>query len=117
MRTKNSILKKLLVVIILIVMSTNFIMPKYVYAFGESVGHKLVSGIFYLVAYVGDAFLGIIQWMMIGTSDIYTNGEYTIRYSPGIIFANVVPALDVNFITATESDNAKYNKLTQKNTC
>ena len=111
MRTKNSILKKLLVVIILIVMSTNFIMPKYVYA--ASIGEQLVSGIFYLVAYIGDAFLSIIQYFMIGTSDLYSFGEYAIKYSPGIIFANQVPALDINFITADEDDNFQYEKVTE----
>ena len=112
MSTKNSILKKLLVVLILIVMSTNFIMPKYVYAFDDA-AKTVVSGIFYLVSYVGDAFIMIMQYFMVGTSDIKSFGDYAIKYSPGIIFSNAVPALDINFITATEDDNDDYSVITE----
>ena len=63
MKIKNSILKKFLIVIIVIIMSANFIMPNYVYA--ETVGEKVVSGIFYLVAYLGDAGLSIMQKLMV----------------------------------------------------
>lgn len=98
MKIKDSILKKFLIVIIVIVMSANFIMPNYVYA--ETVGEKVVSGIFYLVAYLGDAGLSIMQKLMVGTGDLKEFGEYKIKYSPGIIFSNVVPMLDINFIGA-----------------
>ena len=79
-------------------MSANFIMPNYVYA--ETVGEKVVSGIFYLVAYLGDSGLSIMQKLMVGTGDLQEFGEYKIKYSPGIIFSNVVPMLDINFIGA-----------------
>lgn len=98
MKIKDNILKKFLIVIIVIVMSANFIMPNYVYA--ETVGEKVVSGIFYLVAYLGDAGLSIMQKLMVGTGDLKEFGEYKIKYSPGIIFSNVVPMLDINFIGA-----------------
>ena len=61
---KNSILKKLLIILMLIIMSVNFIMPQYTYA--ETVGEKVVSGIFYLVAHLGDvrnkAYATINDW-------------------------------------------------------
>ena len=103
MKVKNSILNKFLIVIIVIVMTSNFIMPNYVFA--ETVGEKVVSGIFYLVAYLGDAGLKIMQKLMVGTGDLKEFGEYKIKYSPGIIFSNVVPMLDIDFIGAdAESD-------------
>lgn len=100
---KNSVLKKILIIIIVVIMSANFIMPTHVYA--ESIGQKVVSGVFYLIAYVGDVGLSIMQKLMVGTGDLEVAGDYEIKYSPGIIFSNVVPALDINFIGATAADN------------
>lgn len=93
---KNAIMKKILIALITVVMLSNFIMPNYVRA--ASVGENLVSGFFYLIAYVGDVGLSIMQKMMIGTGDLQEWNEYSIKYSPGIIFSNEVPALDINFI-------------------
>lgn len=46
-----------------------------------------------------------MQKIMMGTDRIKENGEYAIKYSPGMIFANKVPALDIDFIGANkESD-------------
>jgi len=100
---KNSVLKKILIIIIVVIMSANFIVPNCVYA--ASFTDKVVSGVFYLVAYVGDVAMMGMQKLMVGTAELTEQGEYKIKYSPGIIFSNVVPALDVNFIAATEADN------------
>ena len=92
---KNTITKKVMIVLITIVMISNFVMPNYVCA--KSAGEKLVSGIFYLIAYVGD--VGI---KLIGTNEIKDGDEYDIKYSPGLIFSNSIIALDVNFIKPNE---------------
>ena len=100
---KNAIVKKILIVFITIIMISNFIMPNYVFA--NNAGTTFVNGFFYLLAWGGDAILGIMQKLMIGTFDIEEYGKYVIKYSPGIIFSNLVPALDINFINA----DSRYN--------
>ena len=97
---KNTITKKVMIVLITIVMISNFVMPNYVCA--KSAGEKLVSGIFYLIAYVGDLGIKLMQKMMIGTNEIKDGDEYDIKYSPGLIFSNSIIALDVNFIKPNE---------------
>ena len=97
---KNTITKKVMIVLITIVMISNFVMPNYVCA--KSAGEKLVSGIFYLIAYVGDVGIKLMQKMMIGTNEIKDGDEYDIKYSPGLIFSNSIIALDVNFIKPNE---------------
>ena len=105
----NTIIKKILIVLITIIMVSNFIMPNYVHA--ASPGEKLVSGFFYLLAYLGDAGLSIMQRMMMGTGDLKELDEYAIKYSPGIIFAGKVPALDINFIGANEGSNGSIDRF------
>ena len=95
---KNAVIKKILIVLVMIIMVSNFIMPNYVHA-AKSAGENLVSGFFYLLADVGDATLKAMQSMMVGKADIKEGGEYSIKYSPGIIFSNTVPAFDINFIS------------------
>lgn len=102
---KNAIIKKILVVFITIIMISNFIMPNYVQAgFLDVAGGTLVSGFFQLLTYVGDAALSTMQRMMKGTWNLQEYGEYAIKYSPGMIFANEVAALDINFISAEATD-------------
>ena len=74
---KNTITKKVMIVLITIVMISNFVMPNYVCA--KSAGEKLVSGIFYLIAYVGDVGIKLMQKMMIGTNEIKDGDEYDIK--------------------------------------
>lgn len=108
---KNVIIKKFLIVLVTIVMVSNFIMPNYVCATEtkkenekkDSPGWQLVSGFFYLIAYVGDEGMKIMQDFMMGTNDIRDGDGYNIKYSPGIIFSNIVPALDINFISPMNS--------------
>ena len=103
--TKHSIIKKILIVLIIIVMLNNFIMPNYVCA---SVAEDLVGGFFYLLAYLGDVDIGIIQKLMIGTPEIRDGDNFSIKYSPGVIFSNTVPILDINFISPnTEQVNVE----------
>lgn len=105
---KNTITKKVLIIFITIIMLSNFIVPNVVLA--KSEGEKLVSGLFYLIAYVGDVGLSIMQRMMMGTGDLKENGEYAIRYSPGLIFAGEVPMLDIDFINADENSNKTISR-------
>lgn len=93
---ENSILKKFLIVFITIIMISNFIMPNYVHA--KSAGETLVSGLFHLLAYLGDAGIKIMQYMMVGTDDIGTEANPEIKYSPGLIFSGSIAMLDINFI-------------------
>lgn len=113
---KNTVIKKILIVLMAIISINSFIMPNYVCA-KESVGETLVNALSYLVAWVGDTGIKVMQRIMIGTDDIeelnlVTNkNEYAIKYSPGLIFSNSVPALDVNFISASASDNDSIKRL------
>ena len=102
--TKNTVIKKILIVLIVIIMINNFIMPNYVHA---SPGSKLVSGLFYLIAYIGDVFIELMQGMMIGTSEIKIGNIYEILYSPGVIFSNEVLLLDINFISPNQKTTNK----------
>lgn len=106
---KNGLIKKLLIVFITIVMISNFIMPNYAFAKNKD-GNKLVNGFFYLLAWGGDAILKLMQKTMMGTADIIENDAYAIKYSPGIIFSNTVPALDIDFIGANSSYNDTVNR-------
>ena len=97
----NVIIKKFLTLFLVVMLLTNFIMPNYVHA-ADSPGEKLVSSFFYLIAKVGDIALSALQGLMMGDWDIQEgsgkDANFVIKYSPGIIFANKVPTLDINFI-------------------
>lgn len=93
---KNGI-EKILIILILIIMLSNFIMPNYVQA---GSGEKLAAGFFYLLRFVGDIGIRTMQSIMVGADGIQRiSGKYEIYYSPGIIFSNTVPGLDINFIS------------------
>ena len=113
---KNNLTKKMLTVFITLIMLSNFIMPNYVCA--KSPGEKLISGVFYLIAYLGDVGVQIMQTMMIGTNEIKNGSEYEIKYSPGLIFANAIVSLDANFIKPNETEwtAGKVTTKTKKNT-
>ena len=113
---KNNITKKMLTVFIALIMLSNFIMPNYVCA--KSAGEKLISGVFYLIAYLGDVGIQIMQTMMIGTNEIKNGSEYEIKYSPGLIFANAIVSLDANFIKPNETEwtSGKVTTKTKKDT-
>ena len=102
---KNAIIKKIMIVLIVIIMTSNFIMPNYVHEKdNDDPGVKLVNAFFHLLAYLGDVGLSAMQEIMIGTDNIgnETTG-FKIQYSPGMIFANTIPALDINFFSPMES--------------
>lgn len=107
---KNSIVKKIVIVLVTFIMLFNFIMPNYVYA-ENSVGAKMINGIVYSFAWIGDAALSLMQYVMMGVWSLQENGVYQIKYSPGIIFSNTVPALDINFVSASEKDNDTVDRF------
>lgn len=114
---KNAVIKKILIILMVVILINSFIMPNYVWA-KEGAGETLVNALSYLVAWAGDTGIKVMQKLMMGTDDIEelnttTNkNEYAIKYSPGLIFSNSVPALDINFISASESDNDFVKRLT-----
>ena len=94
------LIKKITIVLITIIMISNFIMPKYVFA--ADIGEEVVVGFFYLLSYVGDFAMSIMQDIMIGEEGLRAGSEFAIQYSPGIIFANEVPSLDINFLSPND---------------
>lgn len=58
----NTIIKKIVLVLLVIIMLNNFIMPNYVRA--ESIVQKLIKGFFGLLAKLGDVILQLMQYMM-----------------------------------------------------
>ena len=104
-------IEKVLIVFITIIMISNFIMPNRVQASVlTAAGNKLISGFFQLMTYIGDVGMATMQRMMKGTWDLKEHGKYAIKYSPGLIFANEVAALDINFISATEGDKEEITR-------
>lgn len=59
----NSILKKILVILLAIIILNNFIMPNYVRAEDDGI-EKLIKGFFGLILKLGDAILQIMQYYM-----------------------------------------------------
>lgn len=131
---KNAIIKKILIVLITIIMISNFIMPNYVRA--EN-GGKLFTPITELIVGIADRvmatleaiFVGDLGWSdALGGSEIEetapgdTSGwipnfgpwdssttRYSISYSPAIIFSGKVPGLDINFINPMGDENGEVN--------
>ena len=95
----NSVIKKLIIVAITLIMLTNFIMPNYVYAIkAKDIPMWALSGLLYVVGTIGDLGMSILQKVMVGVWDLEDSNGFNIKYSPGLIFANKIPMLDVNFI-------------------
>lgn len=107
--TTNSVIKKIILILLVVIMLNNFIVPNYVRA-DDSFATKLAKGFFGLLARLGDWVLQLMQYVMVGQSSLKNLGEYEIMYSPGIIFSNEVPALQIDFIGQnTPSKEYKYN--------
>lgn len=117
--TNNGIIKKIIIIPVIIVMAFNFIIPSYVYAANSNderniAAEILVYGISSFICWLGDTALQAVQEIMIGSGYIGSSQTgYKIQYSPGMIFANEVPTLDINFIKPTEKKIAsvKYSEI------
>lgn len=100
---KGQAIKKIIIMAITIITLFNFTTPNYVQAATDP-GVKLVSGFFYLLNFLGDVGIKAMQYMMVGTDEIKdSDNNYVIKYSPGVIFSNTVPGLDINFINPNQS--------------
>ena len=110
---KNAIIKKIMIVLIVIIMTSNFIMPNYVHA---SVGDDLANGIGYLIAWLGDQFMTLMQRVMVGETTPVNKDNPEIKYSPGLIFANKVLPLDVNFIKPNNEKKTVTDTQTNEET-
>lgn len=113
---KNAVIKKVLIVLITIIMISNFIMPTKVYAKTDL--EDVANGFFYLLAKLGDVGIKIMQDMMVGDNEIQNGDNFEIKYSPGKIFAGEVPTLDINFISPDQSkkDATKYEEVEHTDT-
>lgn len=96
----NTIIKKIVLVLLVIIMLNNFIMPNYVRA--EDIVTKLIKGFFGLLATIGDWILQGMQYIMMGNGELTSFGTYNIYYSPGIIFSDLVPSLKIDFVGQDE---------------
>ncbi|MDO5556006.1 MAG: hypothetical protein Q4G09_05105 [Clostridia bacterium] len=90
----------------------------------EEQGGKLFQPIAKFFAGIGDLVIKGLQEFFIGDGNIqgegieemWQEGAFLIRYSPGIIFSNKVPGLDANFISPmdnieTETVNVNWEKF------
>ena len=134
---KNAIMKKFLIVLITMIMISNFIMPNFAYADDDSdeKGGKLFTPITELLLGIADRVEATLEAIFVGdfsAGDILTASEikqksssqsgqinfgpwdgrvdvFHIKYSPAIIFSGKVPALDIDFITPmSEEDRTFY---------
>lgn len=113
---KNKELSKKIIFAILIVMIFNFISPTVSQA---DFGGALFKPILDFIAGVADLVLELLHEYFLGDSNFLGEidedatggaGEFSeifvrIRYSPGIIFSNGVPALQTNFISGISTMN------------
>lgn len=99
----NKETSKRIIIAILLVMSFNFITPNISLALGTPRGGKLFEPLLQFTCFIGDLFMKAMQSIFMGYGDIKQDDEFNIIYSPGVIFSNKVPALDVNFFNPMDS--------------
>jgi len=95
---------KRILIAILIVTLFNFISPTISHG---SLGGALFEPIAELLRKVADLVMEGLQEIFTGDGEIEVNDTYNIKYSPGIIFANKVPSMDVNFFKPGEEYTTK----------
>lgn len=107
----NQQMTKKIIIAILLVMTFNFIAPITSQAEDTPRGGKLFTPLFQLTCGIADLFIKGMQKIFMGTGDIKSevnvgvstgDSKFHILYSPGVIFSNKVPALDVNFFKPNE---------------
>ncbi len=102
-------------------MSFNFITPVSSHAlFDTPRGGKLFEPLFQLTCGIADLFIKGMQYIFMGTGDInqqvnldgeQLNSQFNIKYSPGAIFSNKVPTLDVNFFNPGKSYTSEIKNV------
>ncbi len=94
-KIKEKEISKKIIIMIVIVMLFNFVMPNVSHADAVGIFFKPISQ---FIAHIADLTIQMLQTYFVGSGDMYINGEYLIRYSPGIIFSGILPSFDINFI-------------------
>ena len=102
----NSKTTKKVIMMILIVLTLNFISPNLSNAAESTYGGELFNPLFQMLAGIGDLVIKGLQYIFLGDGDVVgvLDGEkqFIIEYSPAAIFSNEVPALDINFFNPHE---------------
>lgn len=119
--TKKETTKKV-IMLILLILTLNFITPNISIAKG-AYGGELFTPIFQMLAGIGDLVIKGLQYIFLGDGDVLSvetgTQSFIIEYSPAAIFANEVPALDINFfkphvdkkVTIEQSTNTAEERL------
>ena len=94
---------KKLIITIVVLMLCNFAMPNFIIAVSTEEGGSAVEPLAEFLCFIPDVVNNLLQKMFIAPVSIDEEyGEYTILYSPGIIFSGTVPALNANFFNPIE---------------
>lgn len=115
----NKKLFKKIVILLVFITLVNALIPLHMVSADadKDYGGKLFRPLFRFFAGVVDLLVRGLQNIFIGSGDItYDNGNYGIRYSPGVIFSNKVPGLDANFIKPGSSMAVKELEPEYKST-
>ena len=109
-REKTNNLTKQIIYVVIVIMLCNFIMPTYSYAVETEDGGSLMEVFAQFLCMIPDVVLEFLQDMFVTPEPIKVDEEnYSIKYSPGIIFSGLVPALDINFINPGETKSASVS--------
>ena len=90
---------KKIIIMVLIVLLFNFVIPTY------SQAGILLNFFSNILVFFPDKIIEGLQEILIGDGNITNNGKYSIKVSPGIIFAGKIPLLDINFINSKEDSS------------
>ncbi|MGN1310764.1 MAG: hypothetical protein ACI4VP_03535 [Clostridia bacterium] len=95
-KVAKRIFYKRISMLLLIMLLCNFLLPQV--SFGAV---DLVTPLSRFFCAVGDITISTLQKYIVGTGAIKYSGseEYTLKYSPGVIFSGTLPAFDINFIS------------------
>lgn len=99
------------IIMIIIIMLFNFVMPNYSRAgiITDWVTHKILDAFAELLLVVPDALFSALQGVFVGDASIYEDDKYSIKFSPGTIFAGKIPAFDIDFISDKGNDASNDN--------
>lgn len=99
--TKNAIIKKMLLSLMIVVMLGNFVMPTRVQA--KTLGGVLAEPIFDFITWIADEVIEFLQEKIGQSGEIQGyDGKYDITYSLGNIFSNKIAMFDVNFVNPND---------------
>ena len=112
---------KIIVLILAVIMLCNFIMPQKVNAVTTGNGGSVLEPLAKLLCFIPDAVNNILQHTFVSPGDISNKDEYgnitdySLLYSPGIIFSGTVPAFDINYVNRdTSLDLSETQTITEE---